>query len=280
MTRTSVAEVLRAVAARLAAAGVEAPRREARLLVEAATGLPRHADPATAIDAAAVEQLVARRVAREPLAFITGRRGFWSLELAVSAATLIPRPETETLIEAAVALCPDRSAVSRVLDLGTGSGALLLAALAEFGRAFGVGIDRVEAAVGLAARNTASCGMAGRAGFAVGEWAAPAGDRTFDLVLCNPPYIESAAVPGLAPEVARYEPRSALDGGADGLAAYRALLPGLRRVLAEGGVAVLELGLGQEAAVVALAAEAGLTHIGTRPDLAGIPRALALKRWS
>ncbi len=257
------AESLRRAAARLAAAGIEQPAREARLLAREAQ------------DAADFAALVARRAAHEPMAFIRGRQGFWTLDLAVSPATLIPRPDTETLIEAALAACPQRDSVRRILDLGTGTGALLLAALAEFPAAWGVGVDLAPAAAALAAGNARANGLAGRAMFLAGCWAAAIAGP-FDLILSNPPYIPSDEIAGLMPDVAAYEPRRALDGGPDGLDAYRALLPEMARLLADGGVAVLELGAGEANAVRELSRDAGLAELALRSDLGGIARALVL----
>lgn len=234
------------------------------------------ADLDRAMDRAPLEAAVRRRAAREPLALITGVREFWSLSLAVSPATIVPRPDSETLIEAALARFPQRQGVRRVLDLGTGTGCLLLAALAEFEAAFGVGVDRAAAAVRLARQNAASLGLGSRAAFLVGDWAAAIAG-CFELVLCNPPYIASGEIASLMAEVARYEPALALDGGPDGLAAYRAVIATLPALLAKRGVAVLELGLGQAAPVTRLAQAAGL-RAQSRADLAGIERALVLDR--
>jgi release factor glutamine methyltransferase len=220
--------------------------------------------------------LLARRTAREPLALILGRREFWSLEFAVSPATLIPRPESETLVEAAVAAFAHRAPPRRVLDLGTGTGCLLLAALAEFPAAFGIGVDRAEAAVALAVRNAASLRLGDRAAIVCGHWA-DALDARFDLVLCNPPYIRTADLGRLMPEVARHEPASALDGGTDGFAAFRQVLPELSRLLDAAGVAVLEIGAGQLGGAVGLARQCGLAA-EQRADLAGVPRALVLRQ--
>jgi release factor glutamine methyltransferase len=233
-------------------------------------------DPATRVDDASVQPLLGRRLAHEPLALILGRREFWSLDFAVSPATLIPRPESETLIEASAAAFASRPPPRRLLDLGTGTGCLLLAALSEFPAAFGVGVDLAPEAAALAASNAAALGMAERACFMCGDWADPL-DARFDLVLCNPPYVTTSEIDGLMPEVRRYEPRRALDGGPDGLAAYRHLLPCLSRLLDSGGVAVLELGAGQAVAVTNLARQAGFGST-VRPDLAGIPRAIVLRR--
>lgn len=227
-------------------------------------------DRTAAADMGAFRPLLDRRTAREPLALITGRQEFWSLEFEVSGDTLIPRADSETLIEAAIGARPR---VGRVLDLGTGTGCLLLSALTEYRDAWGLGLDRVPAAAALARRNAAALGLSGRAAFACADWAAPV-DGRFDLVLSNPPYIESAAIAGLMPEVARHEPRSALDGGVDGLDAYRTLIGALPRLLAPGGLAVFELGAGQAPAVSALADG---FRIGVRHDLAGTARAILLE---
>ena len=221
-----ITDALRRGAAALDAAGVEAPAREARLLLAAALGMSREAllrDRDAAVPASDYDAMLARRVAREPLALITGHREFWSLDLLVSPATLVPRPETETLIEAALAARADRGAVRRVLDLGTGTGCLLLAALTEFPLAWGVGVDRMPGAAALARDNARRLGLAGRSLFLAGDWAAPLAGR-FDLVLSNPPYIAHEAIGALMPEVARHEPASALDGGPDGLDAYRRIV--------------------------------------------------------
>ncbi len=268
-------EALARAAERLAQAGIEAPRREARLL---AAHLLGHAARDALIDAQAFDALVERRAAREPFAFITGMQGFWTLEVSVSPDTLIPRADSETLIEAAVSSVAYRSQVRRILDLGTGTGCLLLAALAEFPRAWGLGIDIAPAAAALAQHNARACGLSDRTSFVAGVWAEAVGRALFDLILCNPPYIPAADIGGLMPEVAMHEPRRALDGGADGLHAYRSILPSLAHLLQPTGLAVLELGQGQRADVAAMAAEGGLVEVACRADLREIPRALVLKR--
>lgn len=276
-TVCSRAHAVRSGAATLAAAGIEWPRLEARLLLAHALGLSQEAllqDVAALVDMARFEAVLARRAGGEPLALITGRREFWSLSFAVSPATLIPRADSETLLEAALALFPLRDRVASVLDLGTGSGCLLLAALTEFPTAFGVGVDRSPEAARLAAGNAAALGLDGRAAFLTGDWAAALGAR-FDLVLSNPPYIATAEIVGLMPEVARHEPAGALDGGPDGLDAYRRIIPVLPGLLMPGGAAVLEVGRGQADPVAAMADRAGLA-VQARADLAGIPRALVL----
>ena len=276
---STVRATLRRGAAALEQAGIDDPRREARRLLAHALGVTPEAllrDPDGVAAPALYDTLLARRAAREPLALITGHRAFWSLDLAVSGATLIPRPDSETLIEAALAALPDRARVRRVLDLGTGTGCLLLAALVEYPASFGIGIDRSAAASALARNNAAMLGMDARAAIVCGDWAASL-TGPFELILCNPPYIPTGDLPGLMPEVARFEPASALDGGADGLSAYRRILPDLPRLLARDGVAVVELGIGQEGVVTALAEAAGLAA-HARADLAGTPRALVLSR--
>ena len=276
--RLTLADRLAQASTQLAAAGIEDPRREARLLLCHATGLDGAAllqhlpsdRPASGYDA-----LVKRRAAREPLALIIGHQPFWTLDLLVSTDTLIPRADSETLIEAALDSCADHPP-QRVLDLGTGTGCLLLAALAEFPQAWGVGVERAEPAARLARRNAERSGLAARAAIVCADWATPLHGR-FDLILSNPPYIETAAIPSLMPEVARHEPGLALDGGRDGLAAYRLLVEALPALLAPGGIAIFELGQGQAPAVSDLARSAGLHPGPPRPDVAGIARALPIR---
>lgn len=266
----------------LRAAGIEAPRQEARIMLAHAMAC-REEDllrdpraPVPALAAAAFGELLRRRATHEPMAHLLGRAGFWTLMLETSPATLIPRADTEAIVEAALAAFEVPGRIGRVLDLGTGTGALLLAVLAECPEAWGVGVDLAPDAAMLAARNAAANGLAGRAAFLCGDWAAAIAGR-FDLVLSNPPYIETAAVPLLMPEVARFEPILALDGGVDGLDAYRHLMGVLPRLLAPGGRAVLEIGQGQRAAVEALADAAGLAPVAARRDLGGIDRALVVR---
>ena len=277
---------LRRAAARLAEAGKDTPELDARLLLASAAGIDPQAPileparPFPDMAAAALEALLQRRLAGEPLARILGTREFWSLELEVGPATLVPRPETETVVEAALAaLAPSaRERPLRIADLGTGTGAILLALLTELPNACGVGTDIAPAALVVARRNAARLGLAGRAGFVAGDFGtALAGP--FGLVVTNPPYVATSTIATLDREVRDHGPRRALDGGADGLEAYRALAADLPRLLAPNGVAVLELGAGQQAAVAALLAEGGLRpHVPARTDLAGVPRALVAAR--
>jgi release factor glutamine methyltransferase len=273
----TIAATLRDGAQVLAAAGIDNPRLESRLLLSHALG--RRAedlirDLPAAAPASDFATLIARRATREPLAFILGWREFWSLRLRVSPATLIPRPDSETVIEAALTLCPDRHAPIRVLDLGTGTGCLLLALLHERPEAFGVGIDRSEAAVRLALSNSRDLGLGDRSAFLCGDWAASINGR-FDLVLSNPPYVATSELAGLMPDVAWHEPHTALDGGTCGLTAYRAIIGALTQLLTPTGAAVLELGAGQFDAVGKVARSAGF-RVNGRRDLAEITRAIIL----
>jgi release factor glutamine methyltransferase len=260
----------------LLAAGRRIDRFDAEVLLAHLAGVDRlalMAGPAEiAVDFAAFDALVARRATGEPIAYIIGTREFWSLPLRVTADVLIPRPDSETLIEAALAACKDR-APATILDLGTGSGALLLAALSEWPRARGLGIDASPAALAVAAGNARALGMGNRAVFAAGDWGQGVRQR-FDLILSNPPYVADAAV--LAPDVRDHEPAAALFAGADGLAAYRVLVPQLPGLLNRGGVAVLEIGAGQAPAVSDMAASVGFA-IARRRDLAGHDRCLVLE---
>jgi release factor glutamine methyltransferase len=218
----------------------------------------------------AVDALTRRREAREPVAHIIGRRHFWTIELAVTPDVLIPRPETELLVESAMhVLAPGQAA--RVLDLGVGSGAILFAILKERPRANGVGVDVSGDALAIARRNAEALGLSDRVDLRAGDWAADL-EGAFDLVVSNPPYIPSQDIDGLQPEVARFEPRLALDGGADGLDAYRAIITALPRLLKPGGAFALEVGIGQAESVRALAEAAGLSTGSPKRDLGGIPR--------
>ncbi len=255
-----------AAAQRLAEAGIDSARLDARLLWQYAQE-----------DPSAFEAAIRRRLARESVAAITGRKGFWTLELDVGPGVLIPRPDTETLIEEALRLFADRMARLRIADLGTGSGAILLAALAEFPNATGMGFESSPEAYRYAKANAERLAP-GRADIRLADWntAAPESeDGRFDLVFSNPPYIPSADIESLEPEVRAHEPRAALDGGAYGLAAYRALGALLPAILKPGGHALLEIGQGQEGAMEPLFP--GLELIRIAPDLSGIPRCVVLK---
>jgi release factor glutamine methyltransferase len=255
----------------------ERPRLEVRLLLAHSLGLSRNdliRDPGRNVDIAAFETLLARRVAHEPLALIIGHREFWSMEFEVSSATLIPRPDSETLIEAALAAFADRPPPRKIIDLGTGTGCLLLALLKEFPGAFGIGLDLSLDAAALAKRNSTRFGLANRADFVVGDWTSPLSGR-FDLIVSNPPYIPGGDIGTLMPEVAFHEPKRALDGGADGYDAYRAILPELAHHLEPEGTAILEMGFDQATYVTDLAREAGF-DVSLCLDLANNPRAIVL----
>ncbi|MDB5667407.1 MAG: prmC [Alphaproteobacteria bacterium] len=252
------------------------PRQDAELLMAAALGvspgemnLGHLDDPAPA----AFEDLVRRRLAREPVAYIIGRAGFWTIELEVGPGVLIPRADSETLIEAAVDHFRGRAPAS-IIDLGTGPGTLLLAALDQWPTATGLGIDQSEQAMAYARRNGERLGLADRVEWRLGDWAEGV-DGPFDLVLCNPPYIERDAM--LDPDVVDWEPHAALFAGGDGLDDYRRLAPQLGRLVAPGGVACIEIGQGQEGAVTQLFAAAAFT-ISSRNDLRGVARCLVLRR--
>lgn len=262
-SRALVAEAVR----RLAAAGVDSPRLDARVLWEQASAL------APSAPAWLFESLVARRCSREPLAYITGHKEFWSLDFEVGPGVLVPRPETETIVEQVLALYPDKTAPLRVLDLGTGSGCLLVALLKEFPNSRGLGIDSSEKARRYATANIARHGLADRAEIRSGNWAGEI-DETWDVIVSNPPYIRSADIAALAPEV-HFEPVEALDGGTDGLDAIRALAAVLRRLLT--GFGLTEIGAGQDADASKVMTEAGLVVVRTAPDLAGIGRVLVTR---
>ncbi len=268
---------------RLGDAGIEAPRRDARLLLAAALNMsPSELMVAgeralTPAELRGFDALIERRSGREPVSRILGRREFWSLELAITPATLDPRPDSETLVQVVLDRISDRDRPRRVLDLGTGSGNLLLAVLAALPGAWGLGLDRHAAPLATAARNAGTLGLADRSAFVASDWgAALAGN--WDVILCNPPYIRSGDIDDLAPEVAQFEPRDALDGGSDGLAAYRRVVPEISRLLALDGLAALELGVGQASEVAGLARDEGLELLDCVPDLAGIQRCLLLGR--
>lgn len=275
----TIADALRDAAHRLAEIS-DTPRLDSELLMADALGTDRGAmllhrmrDDVPSGFAA----LLDRRLNHEPVAYITGRQDFWTLTLGVSPAVLIPRSDSETLIEAAIAAFPD-DAPARILDLGTGSGALLLAALSHWPQADGVGVDASEPALAVARDNALSCGLSDRARIQHADWRVPGWcdgfGGPFDLVLANPPYIETDAA--LARQVHAHEPHGALFAGADGLDDYRILIPALAALLAPGGVAIFEIGATQRLDVTALA-EAGGYDVECRQDLAGHDRALILR---
>ncbi len=216
-------------------------------------------------------ELVAARSARKPVSRLLGRREFWSLELSISGAVLDPRPDSETAVAAALEQMPRVDGAYRIADFGTGSGCLLLALLTERPGAWGLGLDRSLAAIQLAKRNARDLNLSERSIFMVGDWGRALVGQ-FDMIVANPPYIATTDIAGLAPEVRCHDPRRALDGGADGLAAYRALVPDLRRMLNPAGHAVLECGHEQAADLAEILETAGLRVEGFHADLSGVQR--------
>jgi release factor glutamine methyltransferase len=265
-------------------AGLDAPELDARLLVGHALGLGHTALVAdgcrqlSADEAVTLAGLATRRLGHEPVARIVGHKEFWGLPLRLNADTLVPRPETETLIEAALsALGGRRREALRILDLGTGSGALLLALLTELPAAYGIGTDLSVAALACARGNAEALGLATRAAFVACDYAA-ALRGPFDLIVCNPPYVARGEIATLAPEVKDFDPARSLDGGADGLDGYRTLAAQAPRLLGREGRLIIELGAGQATAVAGLFAAADLSAAGEpQPDLSGVPRALVLQ---
>ncbi|WP_407177525.1 peptide chain release factor N(5)-glutamine methyltransferase [Bradyrhizobium sp. STM 3562] len=272
----------RALAARLRAANIDSADLDARMLLGAVlklelTGLiTSAAQQLTQQEAERLEAFAERRIGGEPVARILGEKEFWGLRLKLAPETLVPRPDTETVVELALQMLPAPAPerALRILDIGTGSGAILLAVVSERPDAFGVGTDISEGALKAARSNAAALGLLSRAAFLACDYAAALG-APFDLVVSNPPYIPSADIAGLGAEVREHDPRQALDGGADGLNAYRALIPDAARLLRAGGALVVEAGYGQSGPIEGLMARAGLAvHEPPKMDLAGIPRAV------
>jgi release factor glutamine methyltransferase len=264
-------------------AGLEAPRREAVALAVQCLGLGRESmvgapdQPVMEAQARRFREAAARRAAGEPLARITGHREFWSLDFILSADTLVPRPDTETVVEAVLSEIADSSAALSVLDLGTGSGCILLALLSELPNAHGTGIDISQMALETARENSRRLGLDGRAGFQIGNWTDGLSAQ-FDIVVANPPYIAEADCDGLMVEVRDHDPPLALFAGADGLAAFRALIPGLAGVMVPGGLAALECGAGQGPKVAEMLAFAGFDPARLVADTAGHDRVVVARR--
>ena len=277
---------MRDTAVALTAAGIDNARFEARLLLAEASGLTieqlvargTDAVPANVVEMA--RSLTVRRVRREPMAYILGEREFWGLPFKVSPAVLVPRPDSETLIEAVLSLMPDRARAWRILDLGLGSGCLLLTLLREYPQARGVGLEASAEALAVAQENANALGVADRAQLIEGDWRRPGWAEAllqalggpFDLVVSNPPYIASAAVPKLMPEVSSFEPRLALDGGAEGFDAYQVIIAASPRLVTAGGFMAVEAGEGQATEITRIFAAAGLTPRPPWKDLGGIDR--------
>ena len=267
-------EALAAAIARLREAGIDDPARDARRLLAHALGL----DPARLTlvlpdplqDPAAFEALIARRAAHEPVSKILGHREFHGRSFRIGPEVLDPRPETELVVELGLG-----AEFGGVLDLGTGSGCILLSLLAERPEAEGLGVELSPEALALARANSEALGLAGRAAFAMGSWFEPVAGRRFDLIVSNPPYIAAAEMPGLAPEVRDWDPALALTDGADGLTAYRAIAAGAVEHLAPGGRLIVEIGWRQAADVVAIFRAAGLDAVTVHTDLEGRDRAIS-----
>lgn len=281
----SIGAARRRLALEFRRGGLDAPELDARIIVGHALGLDHAALAAqsnrtlAADEAGAIAALSARRLAREPVARLVGRKEFWGLPLKVNAETLLPRPETETVVEAALTAvyCDDRRwRALRIADLGTGSGALLLALLSELPNAFGVGTDISFAALRCARDNAAALGLPGRASFVACDYGR-ALRAPVDILVSNPPYVARADIAGLQAEVRDFDPRRALDGGPDGLDGYRAIASHAARLLAPDGILVLELGHGQFGPVTSIFTPAGLAPVAPRHDLAGIARALVMR---
>jgi len=258
--------------ARLKAAGIDSPSIDARLLLEASTGAGRVdilTDPYRVVDAdkiAALEAMIERRLKREPVSRILGKKGFWKIMLNVTPDVLSPRPDTETLLDVIVRAFPPQRAFE-MIDLGTGSGAILLATLMERAGARGVGTDISTEAIAVARENAANLDLNGRCTFIRTDWAAGFAEDSFDLVVSNPPYIPTGDIPGLDPEVREHDPHLALDGGPDGLQPYRDLAPEIARILRPEGVFAVEIGWDQGEAVKALFEAAGFTGVKVVKDL-------------
>jgi release factor glutamine methyltransferase len=284
---TTVEGARRALAARLQSAGIEAAELDARLLVGATlrldlTGMiTQGAGPLTPAEISLLEQFAQRRLAGEPVARILGTREFWGLPFRLSEATLVPRPDTETVVELALDIArelPIAGRKPRIADIGTGSGAILLALLHEIPDAFGVGTDISLMALRTAQDNAAALGLAGRAAFVACRYAAALAGP-FELIVSNPPYIRAADIAGLSRDVRDYDPHLALDGGVDGFDAYRALIPEAAQRLAPGGALIVEAGEGQAGGIETLMAAAALVpQKPPKADLAGIPRAVAARK--
>ena len=274
---TTCGEALAELTVQLRSGGIASARLDARILLAHCLGVgvtTVFSHPERLLDEADLKTLGAvttRRLRREPVSRILGRREFWSLGFAITADTLDPRPDTETVVEAVLDCTPDRRSPLRVLDLGAGSGCILLALLSELPAATGIGVDHSPGAVAAAIDNALALGLAERARFIVGDWGKGI-DSQFDVIVTNPPYIPDLEIDHLDAEVAVYDPRAALAGGADGLACYRRLAPDLAGLLKPGGVVAVEVGQGQAQAVRQILEAAGLVGIGLRRDLAGTDR--------
>jgi release factor glutamine methyltransferase len=277
------AQALRDLRRTLGEAGFETAALDARLLLLAALGISPTdliTCPDTPLSPGQVETLASysvRRLAHEPVARIVGEREFWGLPFRLSPETLVPRPDTETVVETALSLIPDREAPLRIVDFGTGSGCILVALLHELPRATGLGVDLSFGALVTARTNASDNRVGGRCHFALSRWG-DAVSGSFDLIVSNPPYIASGVIPTLDQEVREHDPQLALDGGADGLEPYRVLLGEAERLLAPEGLLAVEIGYDQAESLKSLAAAHGLEILRVAHDLSGNPRCIAMKR--
>ncbi len=277
----SAKDVLRHAVLQLQRAHIETASMDARILLQEVLGVTREqllTDNELALSPrqnTTYQELVEKRTRRQPVAQLTGKREFWGLTFKVTQDTLDPRPDSETLIEAILAKFPNREAPLRVLDLGTGTGCLLLTVLSEYANAQGTGVDICTGALQVARENALNLGLANRAHFLSSCWGEKV-EGTYDLVISNPPYIPSSTIPSLAPEVSQWEPKLALDGGEDGMNCYRAIVPQLQTLLSPEGLAVFEIGIGQAKELENVASSHGLKVAGTKDDMAYITRCVLI----
>ena len=277
MTATTLVNAWKGAQTRLKAAGIDSPAIDARLLLEAATGASRAdilTDPHREVSGEQADILdgwLTRREKREPVARILGRKGFWKLLLNLTDAVLVPRPETECIVDMILKRTQPNEAFT-LADLGVGSGAILLSILSERPAAKGIGTDISEDALAVARDNAAGLGLSGRSTFLRTSWGSGLADSSIDLVASNPPYIRSDVIPTLDPEVRHHDPHLALDGGESGLVAYEELAPEIFRLLKPGGLAWLEIGYDQSEAVENLMKSAGFLDVSTYLDLSNLPR--------
>jgi release factor glutamine methyltransferase len=272
-------EALRWAVLKLQQEKIESASLDSRILLEYVLGVSREQllfaldQPMSAEQYARFEMLVEKRAQRQPIAQLIGKREFWGMNFVVNEHTLDPRPDSEALVEYVLERVENRADIFKVLDLGTGTGCLLLSILSELPSARGLGVDYSENALQVAKENAMALGLAGRTQFMCGDWCEKI-DGEFDIIISNPPYIPTQVIPTLDPEVSQFEPKLALDGGEDGFACYRKIMKKLPKILAKNGFAAFELGMGQQKELTALAGENGLEAVGVRNDLSGIARCI------